>query len=335
MDGQPRRHIDEKSSHAVLRRRIAELVGSARVPARIRVLTDTTDFYRVDYDDVLLLGGRHYLIRHYEREGRFGIEEQPKFWVRRAVDLGDGSLKVIKMVFHEHFRATCGGLVFECVRSPAKEGRILELTAGHPRFMHGATVPDSAGNPVRVIEHIGGTPYAEYIAGLCPDHREYYVLHLPDLLSEFSELVRAIGFLHDHGQTHGDIRRDHIIRDRRSCLMRWMDFDYSCFHSENRFAYDLAGLGNVLLFLVGGGDVTLQQLKREDSPALRHLEPGDMNIIFHNRVANLKKVYPYISEGLNYILMHFSGSARVYYRTTGALVEDIREALGRMEKESV
>jgi hypothetical protein len=319
----------------VLREKIAAFLGSARVPARIKVVTDTTDFYRVDFDDILELGGRHYLIRHYEREGRFGIDEQPKFWVRRAVDLGDGSLKVIKMVFHERFQASYGGMVFECVRSSAKEGRILELTSGHPRFMQGATLPDSAGNPVRVLDYIKGPPFAEHVMGLRGDHEEYYFRHLPGLLGEFIELAGAIGFLHGLGQTHGDIRRDHIIRDRRSGLFRWVDFDYSCLHSENQCAYDLAGLGNVLLFLVGGGDVTAQQLGKENSPVLGLLEAGDMNIIFRNRVANLRKVYPYISEDINYILMHFSGSARVYYRATGALMEDLREALGRMKKESL
>ena len=209
------------------------------------------------------------------------------------------------------------------------------MATGHPRFMQGITVPDSAGNPVRVIDYIKGTPYTEYISGLSGNHEEYYFTRLPGLLREFLELVSAIGFLHDNGQTHGDIRRDHIIRDREDNTCKWIDFDYSCFHSENQFAYDLAGLGNVLIFLVGGGDVTTQQLKKEGSPALCLLGPGDMNIIFRNRVANLKKVYPYISEEMDYILMHFSCGARVYYRSTGALMEDLQEALRRAEKESL
>jgi hypothetical protein len=28
--------------------------------------------------------------------------------------------------------------------------------------------------------------------------------------------------------------------------------------------------------------------------------------VFHNRVANLKKIYPYIPENLNRVLIHFS-----------------------------
>ena len=324
-----------RPTEAVLRERIAAYLGSERVPARIRVLTDTTDFYRVDYDDILELGGRHYLIRHYEREGRFGIDEQPKFWVRRAVDLEDGSLKVIKMVFHEKFTATYGGMVFECVRSSAKEGRILELTSTHPRFMKGITVNDSAGNPVRVIDHIKGKTMAEHAMALPGRHEEYYFTRLPGFLGEFRELVSAIGFLHAEGQAHGDIRRDHIILDSKDGIWKWIDFDYSCFHRHNLFAYDMAGLGNVLLFLVGGGDVTTQQLQRERPSVLEGLGPGDMNMVFHNRVANLGKVYPYISDEINYMLRHVSSGAMVYYRNTGALIEDIEEALMQMDKERI
>lgn len=310
-----------------IRRRIAAHLGEAKVPGRIRTVSDTTDFYRVDYDDVLLLGEREFLMRNFEREGRFGIEEQPKFWVRRAVDLADGSLKVIKMVFNERFTASYGGLSYECVRSPVKEGHILEMVSGHPRFMQGMSIEDSAGNPVRVIDYIKGQSYPDYISGLCVEHEEYYYRHLPELLREFGELVRAVAFLHKGGQTHGDIRRDHIIRDKAGGLCRWIDFDYSCLHGENMFAYDMAGLGNILLFTVGGGDVIAQELKASGSPVLSSIEPGDMNVIFRNRVANLKKVYPYISEEVNYLLMHFSIGASVYYLSTEEFLRDLGYAI--------
>ena len=51
-----------------------------------------------------------------------------------------------------------------------------------------------------------------------------------------------------------------------------------------------------------------------------------MNIVFHNRVNNLKKIYPYIPEKLNRVLMHFSLSAPVYYEETQELLEDLGEA---------
>jgi hypothetical protein len=51
-----------------------------------------------------------------------------------------------------------------------------------------------------------------------------------------------------------------------------------------------------------------------------------VNIIFHNRVNNLRKIYPYIPQRLNRVLMHFSLGAEVYYEETHELLEDLGEA---------
>ena len=45
---------------------------------RVRIHTDTTDFFRVDYDDIVVLGEKTYLIRHNAKEGRFGLDDEEK-----------------------------------------------------------------------------------------------------------------------------------------------------------------------------------------------------------------------------------------------------------------
>jgi hypothetical protein len=50
-----------------------------------------------------------------------------------------------------------------------------------------------------------------------------------------------------------------------------------------------------------------------------------MNIVFNNRVANLKKIYHYIPESLNRVLMHFSKGANWFYENTIQLLDDLRE----------
>src|SRR4030042_7075219 len=97
-----------------LKKMIAACVGAEKVPKQVFIYTDTSDFFRIDYDDVVILGGKPYLIRNNEREGRFGIEEQQKYWVKRARDLTDCSTKILKLTFHERFQAKVGGLSFEC-----------------------------------------------------------------------------------------------------------------------------------------------------------------------------------------------------------------------------
>ena len=309
-----------------LRDRIARYLGPERVPKQLNVIADTSDFYRVDYDDVVILGDRPYLIRNNEREGRFGIDDQQKYWVKRARDLSDGSVKVIKFVFLERFEAKVGGIVFDCFRSPKKEAKILDLTKGNIRFMQGFSVVDDLGNIIRIIDFIRGKTLADSVLLLGKEYEDYFHNHLPHVLDEFVELVKAIRFLHENGEKHGDIRRDHIIKEAETGTARWIDFDFNYLHKENMFGYDLFGLGNILAYLTGRGDVTVQRLRETASPAFDRLTADDTNIIFNNRVMNLKKVYPFIPESLNLILLHFSNGANTYYDNTDQFLHDLREA---------
>ncbi len=310
-----------------LRDMISRWVEPQRVPKTPNIITDTSDFFKVDYDDVVILDNRPYFIRNYEREGRFGIDDEPKFWVRRAIDLADGSRKIIKMVFHEQFRTRVGDITFDCVRSPLKEAAILDMVRGHPNFMQGFSVKDLSGNIIRIIEYIRGTTLADYVFKLGRDHEDYFRNFFPFVLKDYLDLVQAIKFLHERGQKHGDIRRDHIIKEKNTGVCRWIDFDFNYLHKENMFGYDLFGLGNVLMYLTGRGDVTVRELKEAGEQVLDRLNVDDMNIIFGNRVANLKKVYPYIPDALNRILLHFSSGANIFYDQIDQLLTDMHEAL--------
>jgi len=309
-----------------LREMIARWVEPGRVPKIPRVVTDTSDFFKVDYDDVVIFDNRPYFVRNYEREGRFGIDDEPKFWVRRAIDLADGSTKIIKMVFHEEFKARVGDITFECVRSPLKEAAILDMVRGHPNFMQGFSVKDSAENIIRIINYIRGTTLADHVLTLGKDHEDYFYNYFPAVLDDFIDLARAIKFLHERGQKHGDIRRDHVIKEKDTGVCRWIDFDFNYLHKENMFGYDLFGLGNILIYLTGRGDVTIQRLKEDESRVFHSLTADDMNIIFNNRLANLKKMYPYIPEAMNITLRHFSFGANIFYDHIDQLLSDMKEA---------
>ena len=319
-------HREKLFNGIELREMIARWVEPRRVPKTPKVVTDTSDFFKVDYDDVVIFEDRPYFVRNYEREGRFGIDDEPKFWVRRAIDLADGSTKILKMVFHEEFKARVGGITFECVRSPLKEAAILDMVRGHPNFMQGFSVKDSAENIIRIINYIRGTTLADHVLPLGKDHEDYFYNYFPSVLEEFIDLARAIKFLHERGQKHGDIRRDHIIKEKETGVCRWIDFDFNYLHKENMFGYDLFGLGNILIYLAGRGDVTMQRLKEEGAPVFHSLTANDVNIIFNNRLANLKKVYPYIPEAMNIVMLHFSSGANIFYDHIDQLLSDMQEA---------
>ncbi|WP_170302486.1 hypothetical protein [Desulfosarcina widdelii] len=323
-------HPSEKSQNGTpamdretIDRRVAELFPSLADRRQFATHIDTTDFYKVDYGDVLVLGNHPYLILNNAKEGRFGLDDQEKFWVKRAIDLDSGQRKIIKLVFFEKFEARIGDTTFDCFRSPRKEARILSKVGNHPHFMHGYATEDSQGNIIRVLDFIYGKSLHNTVEDLTCSHSEYFCKIFPEVFKNFITCVEAIGFLHRQNEKHGDIRRDHILIDRESGNYRWIDFDFNYRHRENIYGYDLFGIGNILIYLVGKGDVLLPDLSRSSHPAMDRITPEDRNIVFHHRLANLKLVYLYIPESLNRILLHFSMGANWYYEHVDQLLEDL------------
>ena len=296
-----------------------------RDSSRLRIHGDTSDFFRIDFGDIVMLDNRPYLIRQSAKEGRFGLDDEVKYWVKHAIDLEEGLPCIIKLVFFEKFACCIGGIEFDCFRSPLKEARILELVRGHKNFMQGFSVTDEKDNLVRILEVIHGKSLPRHIEALDMDHRTYFYDHFPQILHGFIESVSAIRFLHENGEKHGDIRRDHILIDREGGAYRWIDFDFNYRHRENIFGYDLFGLGNILIYLVGKGDILIHDLMDKDHPALPKISKSDVNIVFHNRIANLQKIYPYIPQSLNRVLMHFSSAANWFYEHTKQLLDDLKE----------
>ena len=321
--------VDRRFAMTVLKtpdaigQRVARWFPSLADRRRYQYHTDATDFFQVQYGDVLVLAGHPYLILNNAKEGRFGLDDQEKFWVKRSVDLDSGQRKIIKLVFYEKFTATIGNIAFECFRSPRKEARILEKVADHPHFMHGIATTDSQGNIIRVLDFICGKSLYDTIESLDKSHEDYFFSDFPLILDRFKTCIEAIGFLHRQGEKHGDIRRDHILIDRESGLYRWIDFDFNYRHRENIYGYDLFGIGNILIYLTGKGDLLLPDIFRKAHPCIDRLKPQDRNIVFHHRLANLKKIYPHIPESLNRILLHFSIGANWFYEHVDQLLEDL------------
>ena len=291
---------------------------------------DTTEFMNIDHGDVMLLGGRHYLVLRDEKECSFGVED-PKYWVKRCRELETGERRIIKLVFYENFPMRLGPVELTAYRSPRKEARMLELVRGDNRFMQGIAVDDAVGNNVRILTVVRGKRLAEAVDELEMDHTTYFHEALPDILVRFMTACEAIRFLHRHGENHGDIRRDHLFVEYGTGNYVWIDFDYTYEFHENPYGLDLFGLGNLLLFLVGKRFYTPHNLR----PYLEALgegppDSGDFSMLFASRLANLRILFPYIPESLNRVLMHFAQSARVFYTHTDEFLSDLEQALGDM-----
>jgi hypothetical protein len=166
--------MDSMPSRDQIHQMAARWLADGSRPDDLRIHTDTSDFFALDAGDIIMLDSRPYLVRNSIREGRFGLEDEIKFWVKRAIDLVNGAMRIIKLVFYERFDATIGGITFECFRSPRKEARILELVKNHPNFMHGLSAADEKGNIVRVLETISGPSLAAHVADIEQNHETYF-----------------------------------------------------------------------------------------------------------------------------------------------------------------
>ncbi|WP_243358254.1 hypothetical protein [Fundidesulfovibrio terrae] len=289
-----------------------------------RIFTDTTDFYSINSGDVIFLDETHrFLVGNNAREGRFGLDDEVKYWVKRARNLATCERNILKLVFYERFNTRIGDMEVECFRSPGKESRILELVRGNPGFMQGTTLLDEAGNRVRVLEVVSGRSLQDEILAFDCGHEEYFHQAFPAVFRRFMESVEAIALLHSLEEKHGDVRRDHILVESCTGRFRWIDFDYNFLHLENIFSLDIIGLGNILIFLAGKGDTIVSDVKRDHPGVFDTLYWEDTSLVWQNRVANLKKLYPYIPESLNRILVQFSNQATLSYQHAGDMLEDL------------
>ena len=292
-----------------------------------RPIHDTSEFFDIDAGDEIHIQDRVYRVTGFERERRFGSED-PKFWVKRVVDTTSGGRKIIKLAFFEQFMTILGGVKIHCFRSPDKESRVLELTRGNPFFMQGATLRDSKNNNIRVLDIIRGTNLHVYLENLFADHKTYFYTIFPDILNRLIDSFTALKLLHDQDVRHGDVRNDHLIIEGETGNYVWIDFDYDFLTPENPFSLDLFGLGNILLYTTGKGFHELNMIRGDQErygDLMHRLSPEDFSIMYKSRFMNLTKIFPYIPETLNNILLHFTWGAELFYEHIDEIIDDLRQ----------
>ncbi|MFZ5980360.1 MAG: hypothetical protein ACOYVF_06980, partial [Candidatus Zixiibacteriota bacterium] len=286
----------------------------------------TSDWTRIQRGDIMRLEGKDFLITGNRYETRFGIEDQPKYWVFSAFEMATGAQKIIKTVFHEDFYVHISIFKIHCYRSPEKETEVLELVKGDDRFMQGYTSLDDKGNHVRILDFIRGKTLMAVIHENPKTHEQYYHEDLPGVLKKLTDSLEAIARLHHHGTCHGDIRNDHIIVDRDTGRFRWIDFDLNQHVSD----FDVWSIGNIINYAVGKGINSFHAvLKNVKFPleVRQSLTAADASAFYEYRIMNLKKLYPYISPRLNDILLHFTTTPQSYYNSVGELLEDYYKML--------
>ncbi len=294
-----------------------------------KIFTDTSDFYSIVTGDIIDVGSHQYKVIGNSKELRFGIED-PKFWVKRVVDLNSSQRKIIKLTFLESFKTYLGGIKIKCFRSPLKESKVLEIVKGHPNFMQGETFFDTSKNNIRVLDVIRGKSFLYFIDSFKMKYDLYFKSVLPEVLKKLIRAFEGIHFLHTKGLKHGDIRNDHIIVEKKTSNFVWIDFDYDFQATENPLGMDIYGLGNILAYAVGKGfhnSYMIENDKYTYSDLADRICLEDFSLLDRRRFMNLRKIYPVIPKSLNNILMHFSLGADVYYEHVDEIIEDLNRTL--------
>jgi hypothetical protein len=303
----------------------AQALARRKLPAPLRVVSDTTEFTEIERDQIVRLGRRFFLVNGTLTEGRFGIDEQPKFWVRSVTDLDDGIPRILKCVFLEEFTMRVGPIRIPCWRSPGKESQVLDFVRGDDRFMQGVTLEDDAGNLVRVLDRVSGPSLYRHLHDLKMEHEAFFHREFPALFGRLYHAFEGIELLHDAKLCHGDIRNDHLLFERSTGSLRWIDFDLVQSFSD----YDLWSLGNILAWCVGKGELTFQGVRsdpRFPASVREDIHREDGSVFLNHRVFNLRKLFPYIPRELNDVLVRFSVADGEGYGSVGELLEDLRRA---------
>jgi len=305
--------------------RIREITGWP-FSSSVKIVTDTTAWDRITRGNVIRLDSQDFVVTGNQYEKRFGISDQPKYWVFDVFDLKTGEQKIIKTVFYEEFNVHIGMFKVHCFRSPEKEGDVLDLVRGDYRFMQGITTLDDKNNRVRVIDYIKGDSFFNHVVGIKKKHRQYFEQDLPGILWKLIDSIEAIRFLHRNETCHGDIRNDHIIIDTDTGKYRWIDFDLNQYVSD----FDTWSIGNIINYAVGKGITSFKNVMRDQNvteKVKRSLESSDASAFYEYRIMNLKKLFPYIPSRLNNLLLHFTIRPKAYYETIDQLLDDYYKML--------
>ncbi len=311
-----------------IRKRVFEYAG-LKLPSQFNITTDTSNFTTILRNNILCLEGEYFLVRGNMYESRFSLEDFPKYWVKSGIELNTGKRVILKWEFNENFIFHIGALNIKCYRSSQKEIDILKLVNHNPHFMHGRTLVDAVGTPVKIINFIKGRTFYQIINSLEIPHEQYFSDYLPGVLVELRKCIKAIEFIHEHDYYHGDIRNDHIIIDDSTKTWRWIDFDLN----QDFADFDIWSLGNILLYATGNGEHTRPNIEKNNdiSQQLKNkILAEDMSAFFKHRVMNLKKIFPYIPDKLNRILMSFSISTTVFYETITDIILDLDEVIDEL-----
>ena len=192
--------------------------------------------------------------------------------------------------------------------------------------MKGESYKDNKNNNVRVLDIVRGQNFYVTLERMHMDHQVYFYTEFPAILKNLIKTFEALRFLHLQGFRHGDVRNDHLIIESSTRNYVWIDFDYDFSTPENPYSLDLFGLGNIMLYATGMGFHELNMIMDDTNKygnSMDRISANDFSIMYKSRLMNLQKLFPYIPDSLNNILLHFAKGSDLFYEHIDEVLEDM------------
>ena len=60
---------------------------------------------------------------------------------------------------------------------------------------------------------------------------------------------------------------------------------------------------------------------------LETINTNDLSLLAQDRIFNLQKLFPYIPDSLNNILLHFSTGSQVFYNSVSEFQDELQQAV--------
>lgn len=315
---------------------------SGRPPGRsIRTLRE---FTQTGVGEVIEVDGVRYQVIAIPEERIYDELDAAHLFVRIVRTVGTREKRVLKVGPTMDLADTDE----PSIKSAVKESEILRLVQGNRGFVQGVgRVPTGCDFVLCDMEYMEGPTLPEWIKSMPQDHKTYYRDMFPFLAARFADAARALHELHEAGRIsqseygyHGDMGQgDCLIYDQSRSTLRWFDLNLVLLGDRNGVAEDINELGKIFRFIVGKrlhtvgtfaqhpelyphARVRPADFSRED---LVDLGVDDLSLL---PVVNLGKLFPYISDEVNALLMQFRGDGWDGFRSALELAEAIEAVIG-------
>lgn len=271
-------------------------------------------------DFVLQVGARVEI-----KDKQFNILEWLRTSTYRAEDLESGKSVVLKF---QGKGKKCSGY----------ERDFFAKVPSHDNIVRGYSLVDESGDILIVTEFTEGEKLQDYLSEFGVDHKRYFLESFPEILNNFMGAIRGVEHIVKNG-FYNEFAIYHIWIDKKTGRYILFDFDLpSTELSKLQALKDLesstiSNIGGSLCEIVAPLGIYEYEAVHDEEMYFDELGITDADFNEYNLLVDLQKVYPYIPDELNKILLRFGRDASNPYTSISELYSDLESVVKLLKSE--